>query len=86
MAPPEDEAMESLPGPNTTEKSEEDLLNQYSALIEQLQETPYQVELHRQHIQLTKQMGLAEEMMEAWGMMSQYIPLSEGKVCRYTLL
>lgn len=83
MASPEDDTMEVLPV-STTENSEEDLLNQYSALIEQLQETPYQVELHRQHIQLTKQMGLADEMMEAWEMMSQYLPLSEGKDCLFT--
>ena len=38
------------------------LLDAYSAILEQIETAPYQRDVHLQHIELTKKLGLPQEL------------------------
>lgn len=42
--------------------AESALLDEYSGILEQISETPYQRALHLQHIDITKKLGLPQEL------------------------
>lgn len=58
--------------------TQEDLLEQYSNLLDQVTAQPYQRQLHLQHIQLTQELQDVQGLEDARNMMATYFPLSEG--------
>ena len=56
----------------------DELLEQFTELIPQLQVSPYTRDLHLQHILITKTLGLVEELEQARSMLESYFPLTEG--------
>lgn len=60
------------------DNSEEGMLDQYSNLLESISLNPFNLDLHLQHIFLTKELGLDQELNEARQMFIQYFPMPEG--------
>lgn len=67
-------------------QGEEDLLEQYSALLDSVTSRPFDRQLHLDHIDLTKKLGDEQGLESARHMMATYFPLPEGKCssCRAT--
>jgi len=58
---------------------EEDLLEQYSALLDSVTSHPYERQLHLDHIDLTQKLGDEQGLESARDMMATYFPLPEGQ-------
>lgn len=63
----------------STADADQDVLEQYSALLDKLTATPYRLELHQEHLDLTTKMGDPDGLESARDMMATYFPLSEGE-------
>ncbi|GAA6038706.1 hypothetical protein JCM8097_002356 [Rhodosporidiobolus ruineniae] len=61
------------------EEASDDLVQQYSTLLEQLGATPNQRELHQQRQQLARQLGLDDEVEAARDAEAALFPLSEAE-------
>lgn len=66
--------------------SEEALLEHYTDIITQLSESPYRLDLHEEHVALTRQLNMTDELESARQLMSEYFPLSEGSLVPPVLL
>lgn len=60
------------------EAQADELLDKYTALVPQLQATPYSRPLHLEHVEITKGLGLVEELDAARNLLNSYFPLSQG--------
>lgn len=59
-------------------------MQQFGTLLEQLQATPYDRELHLQRIKLATKLGLDDEVAEGWAGLASVFPLSEGTLSVFT--
>lgn len=62
---------------------EERMLDEYSNLIELISTNPFKLELHLNHIKLTKELGLRDELNEAREMFIQYFLMDDCKLFRF---
>lgn len=66
--------------PDSGDGTEEGLLEQYSALIDQVAQNPYDRQLHLEHIRLTKELKDQTGLESARDMMATYHPMSDGEL------
>ena len=58
------------------------LLEEYTQLVPQLQESPYTRSLHLEHIRITSALGLADELDQARSLLANYFPLpARASIC-----
>lgn len=57
----------------------DELLQRYSAVLEQLATSPFRRELHLERIGLAKELGLADEVDNGRTELADHFPLSEGQ-------
>jgi len=63
----------------------DELLQQYSTILEQLATQPFNRELYIERIQLAKELGLADEVENGRIDWADHFPLSEGESCTLSL-
>jgi hypothetical protein len=60
-------------------EAEQDLLEQYSSLIDRVAQEPYDRELHLEHIRLTTELKDVAGLDSARDMMATYHPLTDSQ-------
>lgn len=60
------------------DSSSDETVQQYSSVLERLNETPYDRDLHLERIRLAKQLGLGDEVEQGRQAYAQVLALSPG--------
>lgn len=66
------------PTPLAPIMAQDQLVEEYGALLEQLNAAPFQRDLHEQRIALASRLELADEVEQGRNGLAQYFPLSQG--------
>lgn len=59
--------------------SSEEAVQQYSSLLEQINSSPYQRDLHLERVREAKQLGLSDEVEQGRQAYAQFLALSPGR-------
>lgn len=60
--------------------SSEEAVQQYSSLLEQINSSPYQRDLHLERVRLATQLGLSDEVEQGRQAYAQFLALSPGRI------
>lgn len=58
--------------------SSDEAVQRYSSLLEQINSSPYQRDLHLERVRLAEQLGLSDEVEQGRQAYAQFLALSEG--------